>query len=166
MMDTNTLRILQKLANVNKVVDEFDGLTGACSLNSDLRDALADIREKERKAATTEAAYAVLEQLKESANLIDKFRQHLADVRRQEKIYIARIENLAVAAEYGSETTNYVPLARLVGADGAIGGIAPEDCVPKADHDRLLKAIRENLRSSAAAKAVKKPSRQKTGTAT
>lgn len=54
-----------------------------------------------------------------------------------------------MAAEYGRETTNYVPLAVLLSKDGNISLVADEDCVPKADYDRLLKVIRERLRSAA-----------------
>lgn len=148
-MDLKTLAILQKLANVNQHTDEFAALGDAGCVNADLRTALADLRAKEHKAATVEAAQVVLDQLKLSSTQIDVYRRHLAEVRRQEKIYIARIEHLAVAAEYGRETTNYVPLAVLLSKDGNINLVDPEDCVPKADYDRLLKVIRERLRSAA-----------------
>lgn len=81
-MDTKTLAILQKLANVNQHTDEFAALGDAGCVNADLRTALADLRAKEHKAATEEAAQVVLDQLKTSAKQIDMYRRHLAEVRR------------------------------------------------------------------------------------
>lgn len=159
---TDKLKVLQALANVQVDADEFSNLDDT-SYNSEIVQAMAELRKEERQKAVKDAARVIIELNTLAQKAIEHHRSVLRKVRQEEKTNIDSIEAIAVAMAYGRETNNFIPLDHAIsGSRGkaflikqTVADLNNPAKISEEDYDRLLKVIRETQKK-AKASSVKK----------
>jgi hypothetical protein len=97
----------------NKEVVELGGSN--IGLSSDLKEALAELQEKDRKESAKAAATEVMNLLKLAEGHIERKVEVIQNARRQEALAKKEILDFQKARAYGLATNNFVPLAVLTG---------------------------------------------------
>lgn len=159
---TDKLKVLQALANIKEEADEFSHLDES-GFNDEIMKAIADLRKEERENAIRDAARVIVELNANAQKAIESHRAELRKIRGKEKLLIGCIETLAVAAAYGRETNNFLPLEAAVSGHSAKFFIIKQTLsdannpakITEADYDRLLKVVRDTQKK-AKASSVKK----------
>ena len=159
---TDKLKVLQALANIQNETDEFSSLDET-SYNSEIVQAMTELRKEERQKAVKDAARVIIELTTLAQKGIDERRSELRIIRQQEKIIIDSIEAVAVAVAYGRETNNFLPLDHVMCGRRGKSFITKQTeadrdnpaKITEADYDRLLKVVRDTQKK-AKASSIKK----------
>lgn len=159
---TDKLKVLQALANIQNETDEFSSLDEA-SYNSEIVQAMTELRKEERQKAVKDAARVIIELTTLAQKGIEERRSALRIIRQQEKILIDSIEAVAVAVAYGRETNNFLPLDHVMCGRYGKSFITKQTeadrdnpaKITEADYDRLLKVVRDTQKK-AKASSIKK----------
>ena len=135
----NAANILNKLAGLGQIADEFN-FTSGMPTNPEFAKALKAKQEQERQNVISEAADVVMSLVRQSHADIEESRVRLATARLAERIQKNRIRVVAVLREYGAITMNYTPLAAaLTSGHGCM--ISVEEYIDNIDRTALEKAV-------------------------
>lgn len=135
------------LANLvkTKPSDDLDGfLAPGVGINDELKEAIEQAEKDERTKVVKEAAQSIRNLHTVTNTVTEKVVNELRAIRQREKDLKAQLEEISRAKAYAVETTNYVPLMRLVvpaqasviplslGVDGLVHTV-PADWVAPSD---------------------------------
>ena len=104
--------ILVQLANA-EINDEYS--SNLASMPEELKKALEEQREAERKALYAEAAKLIMRLFKRTEEKIAQEVHEIREARQNEAKAKARITDIERARQYAEETNNYLPLALFCG---------------------------------------------------
>lgn len=120
---TSLLNLL-RLADTEsaKIAAEF-----GVHLPANVREALAHQMAIEENMKAADAAREIMNVIKDSQESLSAMVADLQAIRQKEKSLLKKIKDLARASQYGTVTSNFIPLAALTYGDNFNKAVIPKD---------------------------------------